>query len=79
MKKLFRNRGLVERRGSLRKRGGGGGGVGAYCFISFSSEKHVFVTIGILFFSFFFSGIYSCLLFSIILSCGLLLLENDIL
>ena len=55
MKKLFRNRGLVERRGWGGGGGGPrGGGVEAYCFISFSSEKHVFVTIGILFFLFFF-------------------------
>ena len=48
MKKLLRNRGLVERGGFLRK----GGGF-PNCFISFSSEKHDFITIGILFFSFF--------------------------
>ena len=34
------------------------------CFISFSSEKHVFITIGILFYLFL-SGKYSCLLLSI--------------
>ena len=44
IKKLLRNRGLVEKGGSLRK------GEGPKCFISFSSEKHVFITIGILFF-----------------------------
>ena len=43
MKKLLRNRGLVERRrgGPLRKRGF------PDCFISFPSEMHVFMTIGI--------------------------------
>ena len=45
MKKLLRNMGLVER---------GGGGVilkrgGPNCFISFSSEKHVLITIETLF------------------------------
>ena len=46
MKKLLRNRGLVKRggRGSLRKEGF------LNCFVSFPSEKHVFVTIGIFFF-----------------------------
>ena len=47
MKKLLRDRGLVERGGgSLRK----GGGRVPNCFISFPSEKHVFITISILFF-----------------------------
>ena len=46
MKKLLRDRGLVERDGgSLRK-----GGRVSNCFISFPSEKHVFITIRILFF-----------------------------
>ena len=51
MKKLLRNRGLVER-GVLLERGGF-----PNCFISFPSEKHVFITIG-----FFLSGKYSRLL-----------------
>ena len=41
MKKLLRNRGLVER-GVLLERGGF-----PNCFISFPSEKHVFITIGL--------------------------------
>ena len=49
MKKLHRNR-RVSWRGGFPN-----------CFISFSSEKHVFITIGIFFF-FFLSGKYSCLL-----------------
>ena len=48
MKKLFRNRGLVES-GVLLERG-----VFPNCFISFSSEKHNFITVG-----FFLSGKYS--------------------
>ena len=47
MKKLLRNRML---RGVPFRKGGGGF---PNCFTSFSSEKHVFITIGILFFSFF--------------------------
>ena len=43
MKKLLRNRGLVER-GVLLERGF------PNCFISFSSERHAFITIGILLF-----------------------------
>ena len=78
MKKVFRNRGLVDGVGW-------GGGVlldrgFPNCFISFSSEKHVFITIGILFFLFL-SGKYSCLLYSIDLFFHVVyfLLENDIL
>ena len=41
MKKLLRNRGLVERGRVLLERGGF-----SNCFISFPSEKHVFITIG---------------------------------
>ena len=37
--------GLVERKGSLTKGGGGG----PNCFISFSSEKHVLITIETIF------------------------------
>ena len=44
MKKLLRNRGLVERGSSFRK------GAFPNCFISFPSEKLVFITIGILYF-----------------------------
>ena len=76
MKKLLRNRVLVER---------GGGGVllekgVPNCFISFSLEKHVFITIGI-FFLIFLSGKYSYLLQSIDLFFRVIyfLLENDIL
>ena len=59
MKKLLRSRGIVEKgRGSIGK--GGMGGV-QNCFISFSLEKHVFITIKALFFPFF-SYKYSCLL-----------------
>ena len=54
MKKLLRNMGLVERGGGrvLLEREGF-----PNCFISFRSEKHVFITIG-----FFLSGKYSRLL-----------------
>ena len=45
MKKLLRNKGLVEREGSLRK------GEFTNCFISFPEEKHVFITIGIIYYS----------------------------
>ena len=50
------------------------------CFISFSSEKHVFITIGILFYLFL-SGKYSCLLLSIdqFFHVVYFLLQNDIL
>ena len=71
MKKLLRNRRSAERRELSLKDGF------PYCFISFSSEKHVFITIGILFFSFL-SGKNPCFLFMLpvinrsILSCGLL-------
>ena len=51
MKKLLRNRGLVER-GVLLKRGGF-----PNYFISFLLEKHVFIIIGV-----FLSGKYSHLL-----------------
>ena len=52
MKKLLRNRGLGWNGGVLLKRGRF-----PYCFISFHSEKHAFITNG-----FFFSGKYSRLL-----------------
>ena len=52
MKRLPRNRGLVERGEVLLERGGV-----LNFFISFLSENHVFVTIG-----FFLSGKYSRLL-----------------
>ena len=41
MKKLLRNMGLVEREGVLLESGGF-----PNCYISFSSEKYVFITIG---------------------------------
>ena len=60
--------GLVERGDSLRK----GGGFPNY-FISFPSEKHVFITVGILFFSFFVWQTFSLAVINrSILSSGLL-------
>ena len=53
MKKLLRNRGLVERGGGVLLEKGGF----PDCFISFPSEKHVFITTGS-----FLSGKYSHLL-----------------
>ena len=47
MKRLLRSRGLVKRGGGSPRKGEGGF---PNCFISFSSEKHVFITTGILFF-----------------------------
>ena len=44
MKKLLRNRGLVERGVLLERRGFPN--CFPNCFISFPSEKHVFITIG---------------------------------
>ena len=58
MKKLLRSRGLVERVGGSPRKGDG---VFPNCFISFSSEKHVFTTTGILFFLLL-SGKYSHML-----------------
>ena len=48
IKKLLRNRGVSWKRGVLLERGWF-----PNCLISFHSEKHVFITVGILFLSFF--------------------------
>ena len=62
MKKLLRNRGLVERE-VLLKRGGF-----PSCFVSFLQEKHVFIAIGI-----FVRSIFTFAVINIsVLSCGLL-------
>ena len=45
MKKLHRNRGLDKREGGLLEREGV-----SNWFVSFPSEKHVFILVGILFF-----------------------------
>ena len=70
MKKLLRNRELVEMGVLLENKGRG---IPNF-FISFPSEKHVFITIGILFFGLFWTGKYSRLLLikRSIFSCCLL-------
>ena len=54
MKKLLRNRELVERGVPLER------GEAPNSFISSSSEKHVFITIGVLFFFFCLVNIHAC-------------------
>ena len=61
MKKLFRNRGLVERRGSLRKRGGGGGGLGHIVLSVFLQKSMFLLPLEYFFFLFFFLvNIHAC-------------------